>query len=74
MSDFLLWMDDGKSKPVSERILDGAARYRERMGQQANVCLVNERDAGVEVEGIAVRPSPVAGPNYYFLGREERGK
>lgn len=66
---YLGWFDDTKSKPVREKIADAVQHYRDKLGQEPRLVLVNEADA-VEYEGVEVRVSQYIRPNVFFVGVE----
>ena len=66
---FLLWYDDTKKKATEEKILEGVQRYKERFGENPNVCLVNPSQA-VNAQGLIIRPTAHVRPNYYWIGVE----
>lgn len=75
----LLWFDNNPKIALEEKIRQAAARYRQKFGQPANMCLVNPRE-GVGVEGgpraevvvddarIRIAAVGYILPNHYLVG------
>jgi hypothetical protein len=66
---YLGWFDDTKGKPMSEKIADAAERYRQKIGQEPTVALVNTGSV-IEYEGLEVRGVDYVRPNNVWVGGE----
>lgn len=72
----LLWFDDDKGRPATEKITQAARRYRERFGHPPTICYVNpEEEMTVEnVGAVAVRPLRTVLRHHFWLGVEEQSE
>jgi len=60
----LLWFDNDPRRPLEEKIARAAKRYRERFGQEPNLCYVNAtllnrgrvRSSGIRILGVSNIP------------------
>jgi hypothetical protein len=68
----MMWLDDDKGRPVEEKVRQAVAHYREKYGQQPELCLVNEGLVVDEmfVDDIAVRPVGHVLQHHFWVGVE----
>jgi hypothetical protein len=70
----LLWYDNSK-RELGQKLARAAKRYRERFGQDANVCYVHPTSLPDEeerrVNGILVRTSPRILNHHIWMGEEQ---
>jgi len=69
----MLWLDDDKKRPFTEKVQRAAQYYREKYGLTPNICLVNPNQLAEEqcVGGIAVKPARNVLMHHFFIGVEE---
>jgi hypothetical protein len=80
MREGLLWFDDDPRRRIDEKVLQAAARYRQKFGVAPDVCYVNPRQlAGVNDQAIdqaetrvgtlRVLPASTVRPHHFWIGR-----
>jgi hypothetical protein len=71
---YLAWFDhtDPKKKPTMQKIAEGMARYQQKFGAEAVVCLCNPTDAA-EVQGIEVRAYDHISRHCFWIGCDDPG-
>jgi hypothetical protein len=67
---FLGWQDTTPRKAPDLKIAEGAARYAEKFGLPATLCLLNQADA-TTIEGLEVRVVGYVQPNSFWIGRSD---
>lgn len=68
--EFLGWEDSTPHKEARLKIEEGAARYAEKFGLPATLCLLNQAD-NASVEGMEIRIVSHVQRNHFWIGRSE---
>ena len=72
MIEGLLWLDDSPKRDIADKIQQAAARYREKFGQQPNLCYVHTSmiDGVTRLNGIQVVPAHNTLKHHFWIGVE----
>ena len=68
---FLQCYEDSPKKTTAQRLDEACAAYAVRFGQEPNLILVSEQDAGATRPGCEVKAERRIGANNYHVGRQE---
>lgn len=83
MKSGLLWFDDSKKKPLSQKISEAQARYKEKFGVFPNTIFINPHDGAkddvqfeicrlfIEKDGGTLSTKPTVMANHIWLGIDE---
>jgi len=72
-TDFLMWQEQDRNKPLHTRLSEALERYEQRFGHTANVVLVSTHETEeVTIPGVEVRCVRHVQANTYHVGREEK--
>jgi len=72
MESGLLWFDDDPARTLEEKAERAAQRYRQKHGQQPNVCYVHPSSVDGErrVGQLTIAPLPTVLRHHFWLGVE----
>jgi hypothetical protein len=68
----MLWLDDDKKRPLTEKVQRAADYYREKYGRFPELCLVNSQALSSErqVGKIKVQPARTVLRDHFWLGMQ----
>lgn len=68
----MLWLDDDKKRPLTEKVQRAADYYREKYGRFPELCLVNSQALSNErqVGKIKVQPARTVLRDHFWLGMQ----
>jgi hypothetical protein len=73
----MLWFDNDKNKPLTEKILQAAEYYTKKYGKKPDTCLVNSLELGRSgqssgnVAGIQLAAMDSVQPHHLWIGRDK---
>jgi hypothetical protein len=67
----MLWFDDTKSRPFTEKVGRAADYYQRKYGQKPNTCVVWAETEVEDVDGIEVMGSRSVQPDHFWIGVRE---
>lgn len=70
MKEGMLWLDDSKQRPLTEKVKRAAAYFEKKYQRKPNLCQVNhEQLAGqMVVDGVTVKPVSNVLLHHFWLG------
>lgn len=71
----MMYFDSNKVTPFSAKVEEFIAQYKNRLGKDPKIVLVNEKDyAGRDTSkfSVPVRPDPYVLPNCFWVGEEKK--
>jgi hypothetical protein len=72
-TDFLMWHEQDRTKPLHTRLSEALERYEQRFGHAANVVLMSPNETEeATIPGVDVRRVRHVQVNTYQVGREEK--
>ncbi len=72
MKEGLLWFDDDPRRQIVEKVLQAAARYRQKFGSAPDVCYVSEQMLDgdeMRVGDLRILPASTVRPHHFWIGR-----
>jgi hypothetical protein len=74
MREGLLWFDNDPRRDLKAKVLRAAAHYRQKHGEEADVCFVHpsmleENGASIDVEGVHIAALPSVLRHHFWVGK-----
>jgi hypothetical protein len=68
----MLWFDAEQGQPLEARLARAASYYREKYGEQPNLCFVHptaaQGSAAGSLQGLALRTDKAVLPHHFWIG------
>jgi hypothetical protein len=68
----MLWFDAEKGQPLEARLARAASYYREKYGEQPNLCFMHPStapgSAAGSLQGLALRTDKAVLPHHFWIG------
>ena len=67
---YLAWFDNDRKKPVTTKVTEAAARYRQKFHEEPAECICNPRDVD-DASPVPMRAWSAIAPNSFWIGKPE---